>query len=339
MSSPPEPTRLHISRDHSLWRDRTSSFEAEQASFRLATAESPDPAGLPDWLAEQTCSGRALLGFDSLRQNIVVNAAVFGPLDRPDATALRPADSAVIGFLRAPQAFAGGILALAQFLLRSEIVRSYAHLHAELCCTGVEEGPETARACFRGWHEYCTHRCHRTALDFCIVLERATGAMRVEGIERRHDPVDLDTVILRPPNAPSDLRVAVRAQDLDAADPAQVWLTIEHLLGQSARFLACRPLPAWAQDHDGRPLQLCRDISAELACGTAPSPLALTVEHLANGQWFVANAEAEAVLSPEEAASLLREALHWCAEPYDDLLPEFAEQVSARLKTAQPDAG
>ncbi len=63
------------------------------------------------------------------------------------------------------------------FLLKSQIVGTYWHLHADLCLTQEDEDDVMYRAHFTGSHEYCTNECISEDYEFAIELNKQTGQL------------------------------------------------------------------------------------------------------------------------------------------------------------------
>lgn len=174
------PTLVIEHRD-SPWLEYTGSFEEEQAGYRLTAAERLDGMEVPPHLKNDLYQTQPLLAIDRARRKVFINGTVFGDLSRPDATRLNPGESAVVGILRRPEAFSG-MAALAEFLLRAQIVRTYAHVRAELNKTAEQDSPMQYRAAFQGTHEYFTNKRHVKQFHFAIIVERSSGEIRIEGI-------------------------------------------------------------------------------------------------------------------------------------------------------------
>lgn len=323
---------LTVERSASPWRDYTGSAEEEQAGYHIAATDRLAGMTVPPSLAQYTYRGLPLLAIDGAQRRVVVNAAVFGDLERPDATQLAPGDSAPIGIVRDPGAFTD-LAALAEFLLRAQIVRTYAHLQAELCRVSQQDHAEFYRADFTGVHEYFTNERHRINFGFALVIDRRSGEMRVIGAPAPRAALDVDAIHLLRNGQLSTLWVAIRHLDLDTASDDDAWMVVDHYRKTfDTVFLLVRIFPDWARDLQGGSLLLCEDVGAELANGLAPQASALTVDNLGDGTLYVGDWTGRRALSNDAAAKCLREALHWCSEPYDDLLPEFAERVCAQLK-------
>ncbi|MBI1889537.1 MAG: hypothetical protein HYS18_02710 [Burkholderiales bacterium] len=323
---------LVIEHSASPWLEYTGSAEEEQAGFHIAAADKLDGMEVPALLKKDTYRGMPLLAIDRAHRKVRVNATVFGNLYRPDATRLNPGESAVVGTIRKPDAFPN-MGALAEFLLRAQIVRTYAHLRAKLRKTAEHTAATSYRAEFSGAHEYYTNKRHVVNFNFAIVIDRTNGEIKVIGTAAPRAVLDVDAIYVYKHGNLSSLAVALRSNDLNAADNDDAWMLIDSLRQTyESNFLLVRALPNWACDAAGGGLQLCQDVGSELANGLAPDALPLTADNLANGSLYLADYNGRRVLPDAKAAALFREALRWTSEPYDDLLPEFAQQVSDHLK-------
>lgn len=172
---------LVIERSDSPWHDYTASAEEEQAGFQVEPADSLAGMEVPAKLKTYLYRGKPLLAIDRKRRKVFVNGEVFGKVHRPDATRLAAGESVTIGILRKPQAFAD-MAVLAEFLLRAQIVRTYAHLRAELTQTAQRETSATYLAEYQGLHEYYTNARHSVPIRFAIVVNRNSGEMKVMGL-------------------------------------------------------------------------------------------------------------------------------------------------------------
>ncbi len=171
---------LLIRRDSSPWRDFTGDYTQEQAGFHVKAVAKLEGFEVPPHLQPGKPGEPVLLAIDRRQQRVVINAKVFSDLDRPDATNLQAGQTRQIGYLKNPQ-LAGGYAAAARFLVRAELVRSYAHLEASLCLSAEHDDARSYRATFSGTHRYCTNRCTDAPLHFTLRIDKQDGAIHVEG--------------------------------------------------------------------------------------------------------------------------------------------------------------
>ncbi len=69
------------------------------------------------------------------------------------------------------------------FLLTSQLVNTYWHLHASLCMTAEHDTEKQYRTEFNGTHEYCTNECLSEQFNFHISIDKTTGIMTLTSEE------------------------------------------------------------------------------------------------------------------------------------------------------------
>ena len=60
------------------------------------------------------------------------------------------------------------------------MVQTLAHVEAHVCLETEKDDAASYRAHFTGAHVYFTNKRHEAPLDFELVLDKKTGALRVE---------------------------------------------------------------------------------------------------------------------------------------------------------------
>ncbi len=172
---------LQIDRGQSPWSGYTGSYEEEQAGFHIQ-ARALDPSWeVPGPLAAFRVEDQALLAIDRKARRVYVAETAFSDLERVDATGLAPGERRRVGQLQ------GGARRMAprrmvEFLLRSQLIRTYWHLGARLCPGAEQAGPPRYRLELRGTHEYCTQRCQESPLAFAVEIDSESGEITVVGL-------------------------------------------------------------------------------------------------------------------------------------------------------------
>lgn len=169
-----------VRRDESPWRDYTRTADEEQAGFSIQPRDVLAGLTVPPHLADYRLAGQPWLAVEETRRRVVVLGRLFGPLTRPDVTCLPPGARRAIGVVRLPD-LPGGAAVLVRFLIRSQLVRTYGHLEAQLCLVREEERHGVHAACFTGHHTCYTQRREQNPLDFTLEIHLASGEMFVSG--------------------------------------------------------------------------------------------------------------------------------------------------------------
>lgn len=69
---------------------------------------------------------------------------------------------------------------LVDFLLKSHIIRTYAHLESELCLDEEDNSDTVYIAHFSGVHRYCTNDCYEQPLNFTLQVDKNSGTISVQ---------------------------------------------------------------------------------------------------------------------------------------------------------------
>ena len=169
------PDTLTIPRDTSPWDAYTGSADEEQAGYHVTAATiAPDWERLP-WLADFALGDDPLLAIDRAGRRVLVSAAFFDDVQRPDLT--RALGHVAVTRVR------GALLAdparLVRFLLVSHLLRTVAHVEATVTCAeeGVTDGVFRSR--WTGSHVYFTSRRNEGRLDFAVEVDLTSGAVAV----------------------------------------------------------------------------------------------------------------------------------------------------------------
>ena len=167
---------LTTERGLSPWQGYTGSA-AEEAAGKSVSAVA-DLAGLErvPHLAKYDLAGKPLLAIDREKHRVVVSAEHFGDLQRAEVTR---SGVTLVGTVKSA-ALRAAPRQLALFLVESQLVQTFVHLEAKLCLASEEDGEKAYVARFTGSHLYFTNRRNEKPLDFRILLDKATGALRVE---------------------------------------------------------------------------------------------------------------------------------------------------------------
>ncbi|MBE7439381.1 MAG: hypothetical protein HS115_13055 [Spirochaetales bacterium] len=167
---PPCLVQLHLERGTLPWQGDEESLEPADLSG----------ASAPPFLADFTTKLGPPLAFTASGPR--VHAGIFSRLERVDATRGGPA-KAIGSFTReglAQNSPRNWVL----FLLRAEIVQSYAHTESHLCLERERDTPEEYRAQFSGKHIYFTNQRNEAPLRFDLLIGKSSGQILLEGRTR-----------------------------------------------------------------------------------------------------------------------------------------------------------
>ena len=151
------------------WNDFGSAY----AAAAIDASHTPVKA-----TAQFTVDGAPMLFFTQDGSQAVVDSRVFSDLTVVDVTALSAGAVAKVGTFLARGKL--GHRALLEFLVRSDVIRTWAHLESEVCLTAESEGDPIWRAEFTGEHTYFTNRENHGALAF-VVEVAGDGTITVTG--------------------------------------------------------------------------------------------------------------------------------------------------------------
>lgn len=133
-------------------------------------------AAYPD-LAKYELDGQGLLLWNEATGTIGVNEKYFSDLHFADATALTEKTS--IGTLKDTSLSTDELQSVTLFLLDTLIIRTYAHLDADVCLARETDTTENYEAYFTAVHRYCTNTCDETSYDFTVAIDKTTGQITV----------------------------------------------------------------------------------------------------------------------------------------------------------------
>ncbi len=125
-----------------------------------------------------TVNGGPVLFFTSDGAQAVVDSRVFSDLTVVDVTALSAGTSAKVGTVIGREKL--GLRPLVDFLVRSDAVRTWAHIGSEVCLVSASDAEPVWRAELTGEHTYFTNRENHGALSF-VVEVAADGTITVTG--------------------------------------------------------------------------------------------------------------------------------------------------------------
>ena len=176
VSKPKCLVELNLDRGQSPWQGYTGSAAEEEAGKRVAAVADLSKLERVPHLAAYELSGKPLLAIDRASRRVVVSSEHFSELARADVTRSGKTE---LGTVKSA-ALKGDPRKLALFLLESQLVQTLAHVESHVCLQEEKSGPAEYRAHFTGAHVYFTNRRNEEALDFEVILDRKTGAVRVE---------------------------------------------------------------------------------------------------------------------------------------------------------------
>lgn len=178
-----------LPRHQSPWYEFTATAQEEQAGFLVAAlplGEAGRETGgthlqIHEPLAEFHTGGHPWLAIDARGRRVVVDAARFSDLQRPDATRLQPGERVAMGEVRDPDLLQEP-LRLGEFLLRSHLIETVAHLHAEVALQQLADQGNLLHLEYRGHHVYFTSERNVRPLAFALHIDLTSGALEVCGL-------------------------------------------------------------------------------------------------------------------------------------------------------------
>ncbi len=167
---------LDVDRGLSPWQGYTGSAEEEAAGKKVSAVADLSKLERVPHLAAHDVGGKPLLAIDRERRRVVVSSEHFSDLERPDVTRSGKTDAGVVksAALRAEPR------RLALFLVASQLVQTLAHVESRVCLATERNGADEYRAHFTGSHVYFTNKRHEAPLEFELVLDKRSGALRGE---------------------------------------------------------------------------------------------------------------------------------------------------------------
>lgn len=130
--------------------------------------------------AKSTVDGAPLLYFTADGSQAVVDSRVFSDLTVADVTAMGAGAVVSVGSVKEGARGKLGLRPLLEFLVRSDVIRTWAHIGSEVCLVSASDADAVWRAEFTGEHTYFTNRENHGALSF-VVEVAADGAITVTG--------------------------------------------------------------------------------------------------------------------------------------------------------------
>ncbi len=176
---------IECERGDNPWHGFTSSAEEETKSMKVRAVPSfgDGYAPLPKLAAYDEAAGGVLLARGEKEREVRANVAFFSDLTRADGT--RPSTfPVVIGVFKG--SLEGGFppRKLAEYLVVSQLVKTYWHIGSTLRVTAERESDGTYVAEFDGEHLYFTNERNVSHVEFGISIDRKTGAMSVVASRR-----------------------------------------------------------------------------------------------------------------------------------------------------------
>lgn len=167
---------LNVDRGLSPWQGYTGSAAEEEAGKKLAAVADLAKLEKVPHLAAYDVAGKPLLAIDREQRRVVVAAEHFSDLERADVT---KSGKTEVGTVKSA-ALRAEPRRLALFLVEAQVVQTLAHVESHVCLESERESDAEYRAQFTGTHVYFTNKRHEAPLDFKLVLDKKTGALRVE---------------------------------------------------------------------------------------------------------------------------------------------------------------
>lgn len=167
---------LHVDRGQSPWQGMTGSAEEEAAGKKVAAVADLSKLEKVPHLASYDVDGRALLAIDRGARKVVASGEHFGELQRADVT---QSGKTEVGVVKSA-ALRKDPRRLVTFLIEAQVIQTLAHVESRVCLASEKDEGNEYRAQFKGEHVYFTNKRHEAPLDFAVVLDRKSGAVRVE---------------------------------------------------------------------------------------------------------------------------------------------------------------
>ncbi len=180
---------VHCVSSQSPWQGYTSSAEEEQAGRTVSAVDWPtDPSAsfeIPAHLAEISPSKEPLLGIDRKGRRVVVSKAAFETVHRADLPRLQAGSSHRLTRVLDP-ALKADPIATARFLIRSELILTYAHLESTLKLVKVRKIPRSGETLteWKGSHVYFTSDRNERKLHFAVRIHPVSGEVWVDVLPR-----------------------------------------------------------------------------------------------------------------------------------------------------------
>jgi hypothetical protein len=157
------------------WED----FPRRYGSAAIAAGYSPVKA-----VERFRLGAQPLLWFTPDKRDAVLDARFSAGLEAVDVPRLGVGASKVLGSLSAEATRALAPREILEFLLRSELLRTYWHMGSELCLERESTTAAGYRAELSGEHVYYTNEENRDALAFAVEIS-ADGVVAVTGLPLR----------------------------------------------------------------------------------------------------------------------------------------------------------
>lgn len=155
----------------------------DEMAYESITAQDPidfDAFRPIPTLTEFAALGQPLLWINQEKTEVVVDGRYFSDLTVVDVTSFfGQQDPLTIGRVMPAVLEVFEPQEIVRFLLTSEIIRTYAHLEAEVCWVSENETPETYSAYFEGVHRYCTQECVEDSYVFRFEMDKVSGLITV----------------------------------------------------------------------------------------------------------------------------------------------------------------
>ncbi len=111
-------------------------------------------------------------------KKIYIDEAYFSDLVRVDLTGLQE-ESYTVGTYKKINEDSSKPAEVVDFLLESNILKSYRHLNSDMCLVTEEDNEESYVAKFDATHYYCTNGCHEADYQFSVHINQSSGEIRV----------------------------------------------------------------------------------------------------------------------------------------------------------------
>jgi len=177
------PTHLKVESSTNPWEGYTSSYEEEQAGYFIEPKPIDANWSRVDALSGYGLDGEPLIAFDRKKRRVHLSSSHFASrFDRPDATRLRSSDPLQCGRLNPASPLLRQPGSLIRFLLKSHLIRTYAHLESSLELVREDlqsDGRFVSR--WRGEHIYFTNERNSSSFQLQVTVDTRSGQVEVSG--------------------------------------------------------------------------------------------------------------------------------------------------------------
>lgn len=165
-----------VSRDGNPWHGMTDTAAQEEKNLQIRADQ---PRGTAVSGEAVLFNGAPVLYRLEAEKEVIVDARVFGPLVRADATRLKPGELKRIGQAASQDALRPSFLL--PFLLQGQIIITYWHTDSLLRL--VREETKSGRICyvFEGEHHYYTNQKNTGSVRFAVCVDNRSKEIFAEG--------------------------------------------------------------------------------------------------------------------------------------------------------------